>query len=83
VCVSGFPLDVTIDSFSYEENIPTIKWQAVESGNCLVKYDIKVSNQTQIITKESVEGTSFQISEMTEPIDVKITAIHGSNISSS
>jgi len=71
-------LGVTIDLFSYEENVPTVRWQAIESGNCIVKYNIEVSNQTGTITKESVEGTSLQIPEMTEPIYVKITAMHGS-----
>ena len=73
-----FPLDVTIDSFSYEENIPILKWKPVESGNCRVKYDLTVANQTAIIKKESIEGNSSKIPEMTELTDVWITAVHGS-----
>ena len=75
---SDFPLDVTIDSFSYEENISIIKWKPVESGDCQVKYDLTIANQTAIIKKESIEGNSSKIPEMTEPTDVWITAVHGS-----
>ena len=72
-----FPLDVTIESFSYDNGIPTIKWKPVESGNCQVKYDLIISNQTAFITKESIEATSLQIIEMTRPLIAGITAIHG------
>ena len=73
-----FPLDVTIDSFSYEDNIPIVKWQPVETGNCQVKYNLTIANQTGEITKEVIGETSLNISEMTEPTDVRITAIRGS-----
>ena len=70
-------MDVIIDSFSYEKNIPIVKWQPVKSGNCQVKYDLTIANQSAVITKEDIEGTSLQIPEMTEPTYVKITAIDG------
>ncbi|XP_066923238.1 uncharacterized protein [Clytia hemisphaerica] len=75
--LTDLPLDVTISTFSYEYGIPTVMWRKIEAGLCSdnIVYYMEVSNQTAIISKGPLNGTSQVVDELgNEPKEVVMWA---------
>jgi len=75
--LTDLPLDVTISTFSYEYGIPTVMWRKIEAGLCSdnIVYYMDVSNQTAIISKGPLNGTSQVVEELgNEPKEVVMWA---------
>lgn len=68
-------MKVEISSFSYNEEKPTVNWNPVEGGNCIIDYFVKVSNATgQTITKGPITKSFVIIEEFEEPSNVTVFA---------